>query len=418
MDLLSGFLVGILGSVHCAGMCGPLALALPVPGGGTLTYVYGRVLYNAGRVLTYAVLGALAGLVGRTLVLAGAQQTVSLILGVLILLSVLVPLALRSLLPSFTLPARFSTYVQAKLAGLMKRSSSLALFLIGVLNGLLPCGFVYVALAAAITTGEVYRGVLFMAGFGLGTGPMMLAIALAGKHIQAGIRRRLVALVPVFTAVLAVLIILRGLNLGIPYISPAVSGKRTPGTATLPLVQFLQQIFQELFHFSHIRPELLVFDLRPRFRRIDQLELFPGVHFGREGLQDLFCPLDGVPLVAQELLDVEDELDVAVGVDAVSRAVLCRLELVELRFPVAQDVLLQVGDLADLADRVVQFLDAERFHDSDPSVGSIRIPAQRCNALVSAAAGPGDLDINVFQSPEFRARRSESPFQFPHPACL
>ena len=225
MDLLPGFLVGFLGSVHCAGMCGPLALALPVPGGGRLTYVYGRVLYNAGRVLTYAVLGAAAGLVGRTVVLAGAQQAVSLVLGVLILLSVLVPLALRSLLPSFTLPARFSRYVQAKLAGLMKRSSRVALFVIGVLNGLLPCGFVYVALAAAITTGEVHRGVLFMAGFGLGTGPLMLAIALAGKHIQAGIRRRLAALAPVFTAALAVLIILRGLNLGIPYISPAVSGK-------------------------------------------------------------------------------------------------------------------------------------------------------------------------------------------------
>ncbi len=228
MDLLSGFLVGFLGSVHCAGMCGPLALALPVPGGGTLTYVYGRVLYNVGRVLTYAVLGAVAGLVGRTLVLTGAQQIVSLILGVLILLSVLGPLALKSLLPSFTLPARSGAYVQARLAGLMKRSSNLALFVIGLLNGLLPCGFVYVAMAAAITTGELYRGVLFMTGFGVGTGPIMLAIALAGKHVQAGIRRRLVALAPVFTAALAVLIILRGLNLGIPYISPAVSGKQSP----------------------------------------------------------------------------------------------------------------------------------------------------------------------------------------------
>jgi sulfite exporter TauE/SafE len=225
MDLISGFLVGFLGSVHCAGMCGPLALALPVPGGGTLAYIFGRVLYNAGRVLTYAVLGAAAGLVGRTLVLAGAQQMVSLILGVLILLSVLLPFALGSLLPSFTLPARFSAYVQSKLTGLMKRSSNLALFVIGLLNGLLPCGFVYVAMGAAITTGEVYRGVLFMTGFGVGTGPVMLVIALAGKHVQAGIRRRLAALAPVFTAVLAVLIILRGLNLGIPYISPAVSVK-------------------------------------------------------------------------------------------------------------------------------------------------------------------------------------------------
>jgi uncharacterized protein len=223
MDLLSGFLVGFLGSVHCAGMCGPLALALPVPGGGTLTYLYGRVVYNAGRVLTYTLLGAVAGLVGRTLVLAGVQQIVSLILGVFILLSMLVPLALKPLLPSSALPARLSMHVQTKLAGLMKRSSVFALLVIGLLNGLLPCGFVYVALAAAVTTGEMYRGVLFMAGFGIGTGPIMLAIALAGKHIQKGIRRRLVALVPVFTAVLAVLIILRGLNLGIPYISPAVS---------------------------------------------------------------------------------------------------------------------------------------------------------------------------------------------------
>lgn len=223
MDLLSGFLVGFLGSVHCAGMCGPLALALPVPGGGTLTYLYGRVVYNAARVLTYAVLGAVAGLVGRTLVLAGAQQIVSVLIGVCILLTVLLPLALKSVFPFFTLPARFSAHVQAKLAGLMKKSSIFALFLIGLLNGLLPCGFVYVALAAAITTGEVYRGVLFMVGFGIGTGPIMLAIALAGKHLQAGIRRRLVVLAPVFTAALAVLFILRGLNLGIPYISPAVS---------------------------------------------------------------------------------------------------------------------------------------------------------------------------------------------------
>jgi len=223
MDLLSGFLVGFLGSVHCAGMCGPLALALPVPAGGTLTYLYGRVVYNAGRVLTYAVLGAVAGLVGLTLVLAGAQQIVSVVIGLFILLTALLPLALKSFLPSFTLPARFSARVRSKLSGLMKASSIVALFLIGLLNGLLPCGFVYVALAAAITTGDVYSGVLFMVGFGIGTGPVMLAIAIAGKHLQAGIRRRLVALAPVFTAALAVLLIVRGLNLGIPYISPAVS---------------------------------------------------------------------------------------------------------------------------------------------------------------------------------------------------
>jgi sulfite exporter TauE/SafE len=223
MDLLTGILVGFLGSVHCAGMCGPLALALPVPAGGTLTYLYGRVLYNTGRVVTYTLFGAVAGLVGRTLVLAGAQQIVSVVIGLFILLAALFPLVLKSFFPSIVLPARFRARIQSKLAGLLKQSSIVALFLSGLLNGMLPCGFVYVALAAAITTGDVYRGVLFMVGFGVGTGPIMLAIALAGKYVQAGIRRRLVALAPVLTAALAVLLILRGLNLDIPYISPAVS---------------------------------------------------------------------------------------------------------------------------------------------------------------------------------------------------
>jgi sulfite exporter TauE/SafE len=220
MDLLSGLLVGFLGSVHCAGMCGPLALALPVPGGGTLTYLYGRVVYNAGRVLTYAALGAVAGLVGRTLVLAGAQQIVSVVIGLVILLTVLLPLALKSLFPLFTLPARFSARVQAKLAGLMKTSSIVALFLIGLLNGLLPCGFVYVALAAAITTGDVYRGVLFMVGFGIGTGDTQ-EIGGAGAGVYCGTCR---------AAYLA------GAESGYSVHQSGCVRRTSPARATLPLV--------------------------------------------------------------------------------------------------------------------------------------------------------------------------------------
>ncbi len=222
MEFISGFIIGIVGSLHCAGMCGPLALALPVPQGGRAQFVAGRLLYNAGRVVTYALLGAVAGLVGRRLFMAGAQQTVSIVLGVVLLVVALAPVVLKRLRIGSTLLARISDPVQRMIGALLQRSSLLALFLLGLVNGILPCGLVYMALAAAITTGGVLQGVLFMTGFGAGTAPMMFLIALAGKQIQGGLRKRLTALMPVFTAVIAVLIILRGMNLGIPYVSPKV----------------------------------------------------------------------------------------------------------------------------------------------------------------------------------------------------
>jgi len=222
MELISGFVVGLLGSVHCAGMCGPLALALPVPPGGRGRFVAGRVLYNAGRVVAYALLGALAGLVGKRLFMAGTQQIVSIVLGVVLLVAALAPVLLRHVRIGSALANRIARPVQRAIGALLQRSSLLALFLLGFVNGFLPCGLVYVALAAALTTGGVLNGVLFMTGFGVGTAPMMFVIALAGKQIQGGLRKRLTALMPVFTAAIAVLIILRGLNLGIPYVSPKV----------------------------------------------------------------------------------------------------------------------------------------------------------------------------------------------------
>ena len=175
VDLIAGFIVGIGGSLHCAGMCGPLALALPSGQGTFRQYVAGRLLYNIGRTVTYVVLGLLAGLAGRGIVLAGAQQAVTIAIGVLLLLSLIIPRALKRLLPSFTLPERITAAVMDALSGLMRRSSVAALFLIGVLNGLLPCGFVNLGLAAAVTLGDVVHAMFFMAGFGMGTIPVMLA---------------------------------------------------------------------------------------------------------------------------------------------------------------------------------------------------------------------------------------------------
>ena len=222
MEFFAGFLVGVLGSIHCAGMCGPLALALPVPQASRALFITGRLMYNLGRVVTYGLLGALAGLIGERLFAAGAQQTISIILGVILLVAAVAPALLKRIRIGALLLERVTAPVQHTIGTLLRRSSVFALFLLGLVNGLLPCGLVYVALAAALTTGGTLQGVVFMLGFGVGTAPVMFLIALLGKQIQGGLRKRLTALMPVFAAAIAVLIILRGMNLGIPYVSPKV----------------------------------------------------------------------------------------------------------------------------------------------------------------------------------------------------
>ncbi len=228
MELMAGCVVGFLGSLHCVGMCGPLALALPVPPGPTGMYVFGRVLYNAGRTVTYAVLGLAAGVVGKLISLAGWQQGMSFTLGGLLLLSVLAPSALSMLSSRFTPAAMVTGRVRDALTRLFRRRSTTLLFLIGLLNGLLPCGFVTVGLAAAAATGGPVSAALFMAGFGIGTMPVMFGVALAGRRIHPPLRRRIGFLAPVLTVAVALVIIVRGMNLGIPYLSPHLARPGAP----------------------------------------------------------------------------------------------------------------------------------------------------------------------------------------------
>ena len=216
----TALLLGLAGSLHCIGMCGPLVLALPGRDASRLRFFAGRTLHSAGRTLTYVFLGAIAGAAGQTISLAGYQQTLSLVLGIALLLAVLIPAGL--LLRPLPQTARLSTWFRRLFGKLLRRHSLPALFGLGVLNGFLPCGLVYVALAGAAATGTVAHAMGFMLLFGLGTVPALLAIAFGGKllGLRAGavVRR----LVPAAMLVLAVLLILRGLSLGIPYLSPAL----------------------------------------------------------------------------------------------------------------------------------------------------------------------------------------------------
>ena len=218
--LLSALVLGLMGSFHCAGMCGPIAIALPLHGNTVPQKIFGGTLYNIGRTITYGILGALFGMLGQGIHLLGFQQKISVVMGALMIISVLFPALFRN---QFSLEKSWFSVV-----GKLKKSigkmfavrSFSSLFFIGLLNGLLPCGLVYIAIAGAIGTGSATQGTLYMILFGLGTIPMMLGISVAGNMMGLALRNRINKLIPVLVVVVGLLFILRGLDLGIPYLSP------------------------------------------------------------------------------------------------------------------------------------------------------------------------------------------------------
>jgi len=232
MELWTALLIGLAGSLHCVGMCGPIALAISPSEGSRPKQVFGLILYNLGRSLTYGLIGIVAGLAGRSVQLAGYQQGVSIILGVLLLLAIILPSRFGALLTGTKIHARLTFHLSKLWGRLTGQNSPRSLLAIGILNGFLPCGLVYVALAGAITTGGGLSGGLYMITFGLGTLPVLLAVSLTGRLVGSSFRTKLNRLVPIAGVTLALLFILRGMSLGIPYISPKSATTET-GQATM-----------------------------------------------------------------------------------------------------------------------------------------------------------------------------------------
>lgn len=216
----STFTIGLLGSLHCVGMCGPIALALP-SGKNKARFIAGRLFYNLGRIITYTIIGALFGLLGLSLSMAGFQQWLSIITGTVMIVMVLLPFKYANKL-NLPLLHQLNLWLKKRFSYFFRNRQWYSHFFIGIFNGFLPCGLVYVALAAAIASGSIINGMLHMALFGLGTLPLMLSISMAGNFISVDWRQRINRLVPYFVVVLGLLFILRGLNLGIPYLSPQI----------------------------------------------------------------------------------------------------------------------------------------------------------------------------------------------------
>jgi len=217
---ISALVLGIMGSFHCAGMCGPIAIALPLHGNSVGGKIFGGSLYNLGRTITYGIMGALFGLLGQGVALIGFQQKISVIMGSLMIISVLFPALFRN---QYSLEKSWLSFVgklKSTIGKMFSIRSYSSLFFIGMLNGLLPCGLVYMAIAGAIGTGSVGLGTLYMILFGLGTIPMLLGISLAGNLLSQTVRMRINKLIPIMVVLVGIFFILRGLSLGIPYLSP------------------------------------------------------------------------------------------------------------------------------------------------------------------------------------------------------
>ena len=219
--LVSAFILGLLGSFHCVGMCGPIAFMLPVDRSNTFKKITQIAIYHFGRLLAYSIIGLVFGLIGKSLYIFGFQQQLSIIIGVLMILVVLIPQQTFNKY-NFSRPVyRLISKVKSALGSAMKKKTMDTFLTIGFLNGFLPCGLVYMALFAAIAGGNALNGILYMAVFGLGTIPLMNTAIYFSQFLKGKARQRIQKAIPVFVILIGALFILRGLGLGIPYLSPA-----------------------------------------------------------------------------------------------------------------------------------------------------------------------------------------------------
>ena len=225
--IIAGFMLGTISSFHCVGMCGPLALALPVQHLSGVQKSLSLILYHLGRICVYAGFGLIFGLAGRGLYIAGFQQWFSIGLGIFMIF-LLIQYIVYKHFPQPVLIRKFYQGIQQRMIHLWKMPSRSSFILLGMANGLLPCGMVYLAIAGALNASEVKSGVLFMVLFGLGTLPPLFVLSYFGSMIKLSFRNKIKQMTPVIVAVMAVVLILRGLNLGIPFFSPLLGAARTP----------------------------------------------------------------------------------------------------------------------------------------------------------------------------------------------
>lgn len=209
----AAFLLGLAGSLHCVGMCGPIALALPLDRSARLQLFGQLLLYNFGRIVTYSMLGAAFGLAGQVIEVAGLQKWMTIAAGVFLLALAFFSLKIESSVAVAPGLSRVFFFVKNRLAQLLKVNSSSSVFAVGLLNGLVPCGLVYAAIAGALTMGSVAGGALFMFLFGLGTWPLMLVFSLGGHFFKSKMRGKMGWVQPILFFLAGAIVLIRAFRL-------------------------------------------------------------------------------------------------------------------------------------------------------------------------------------------------------------
>lgn len=215
--MLFGFIIGLSSSFHCLGMCGPIAMAIPVDRSSNFSIISGALQYNFGRIIAYSLLGFLIGSIGFSLAGLKWMQWLSIAAGLLMIL-----IAWHKIFSSgqSKLEMKLTQQISRGIGKLIRSKNPLRLTGLGTLNGFLPCGMVFLGLTNALVQGSPAKGGIAMFFFGLGTLPMMFTVLFFASKLSGNWRLKFSKSIPYIMTIIGLLVILRGLNLGIPYISP------------------------------------------------------------------------------------------------------------------------------------------------------------------------------------------------------
>jgi uncharacterized protein len=166
----TALVMGFAGSLHCAGMCSPLAMAVT----SQKPFLLHKITYNTGRILTYGILGMIAASFGSLFMITPWQGIISFAVGALFLLMGIGAISGVRIPFITTALHRFTSRLKNLFNFWLKKKNSFAVLIMGMLNGLLPCGLTYLAMTYCFIMPSMMEGFWFMILFGVGTWPVMI----------------------------------------------------------------------------------------------------------------------------------------------------------------------------------------------------------------------------------------------------
>lgn len=214
--IIAAIILGLGGSLHCVGMCGPLIISIPFEQNTGIKKITAIIVYFFSKAAIYAVMGAFFALIGWSFKIITLQQWLSVVAGIFIILFAVYPLYFQKKLASINFFAALKTSFKKN----MLQNTLWSYMQLGALNALLPCGLIYTALLAAAATSSVLKGTLFMFIFGITSAIPLMVLAIAKTGINMSLRQKLRPVTMYLSIIIGLLLIIRGLGLGIPYLSP------------------------------------------------------------------------------------------------------------------------------------------------------------------------------------------------------